>query len=222
MPEGRGRDRQATEKELLAAVGRVLSRDITGIGINSVAREAGVDKVLIYRYFEGLDGLLAAFAASTAFWPGPEEILGTGPDDLRAMAVAERWSTGLVRYARALRDRPLAREVLAWELVARNEFTEVLRRRRESWFDDLLRHFPDEGDAIGGNRSSSALVIVSSIHYLLARSRLHPDFNGLDIASEDGWSRIEEIVRALSVGAVGGGRSECPRATAGNNHERTE
>lgn len=61
----RPRDRAATEERILAAVGQVLARDgFAAGGVNAVAREAGVDKVLICRYFGGLPGLLRAWGAS--------------------------------------------------------------------------------------------------------------------------------------------------------------
>lgn len=198
------RDRQTTEDDLLAAVGSLLARDgFAALGVNAVAREAGVDKVLIYRYFDGMDGLLRAFGESEAFWPDIAEILGDGQSDLRLMTAADRWSTGLVRYARALRRRPIIREVLAWEQVEKNELTEILRLRRESWFADLLRLLPDDTEESDVDPVAAALVIATSIHYLIARSRLHGDFNGLDIDSEQGWSRIEEIVRTMTSRAIG-------------------
>jgi hypothetical protein len=87
---------------------------------------------------------------------------------------------------------------LAWEQVEKNELTEILRVRREEWFDELLRLFPDDTAAANVDPVSAALVIATSIHYLIARSRLHPDFNGLDIDTDDGWSRIEEIVHTIA------------------------
>ena len=43
------RDRGQTQQILIGAVGRVLAKDgFVGLGINTIAREAGVDKVLIY------------------------------------------------------------------------------------------------------------------------------------------------------------------------------
>ena len=61
----RSRDRAVTEERMLAAVGEVLARDgFHAVGINAIAREAGVDKVLIYRYFGGLGELLQAWGAS--------------------------------------------------------------------------------------------------------------------------------------------------------------
>ena len=56
------RDREATRARLIAAVGNLLAREgFKGLGVNAVAREAGVDKVLIYRYFGGLPELIVAF-----------------------------------------------------------------------------------------------------------------------------------------------------------------
>ncbi len=198
------RDRRATEGEILEAVGTLLTREgFASLGVNAVAREAGVDKVLIYRYFDGMPGVLHAFAESEALWPGIDEILGGGPTDLRTMDVADRWATALVRYLRALQRRPLAREVLAWEQVDRNELTENLQQRRDAWFDDLLALLSDDGASVSGlDPVATVLVAATAIHYLLARSRLHASFNELDIDSEDGWSRIEEIVHTMARCAI--------------------
>src|SRR5271165_6207833 len=57
------RDREETRKKILAAMSQLLARKGSrGLGINAIAREAGVDKVLIYRYFGGLPDLYRAFA----------------------------------------------------------------------------------------------------------------------------------------------------------------
>jgi AcrR family transcriptional regulator len=62
---------------LLSAVCSLLARKgFKAIGVNSVAREAGVDKVLIYRYFSGLPGLISAYGKEGDFWPLPLELAG--------------------------------------------------------------------------------------------------------------------------------------------------
>ena len=71
------RDKQITSKRLISAVGSLLAKKgFKGIGVNAVAREAGVDKVLIYRYFAGLEGLIAAFGKEGDFWPSALELAG--------------------------------------------------------------------------------------------------------------------------------------------------
>jgi AcrR family transcriptional regulator len=198
MPEARTRDRHATEARLMKAIETLLTREgFSALGVNSVAREAGVDKVLIYRYFDGMPGLLSAFAHSGAFWPSVEEILGEGSFDLSTMPVADRWSTGLVRYARALRRRPIVREVLAWEQVEKNELTEILRLRREEWFEVLRERLPRDDYRTDADTVSTVLVIATAIHYLIARSRLHGDFNGLAIESDADWEYVEQIIHTM-------------------------
>jgi AcrR family transcriptional regulator len=114
----------------------VLARDGFGaIGINAVAREAGVDKVLIYRYFGGLPELLP---------PGAQRPLlarGAGPAGRRpagaAGAAAGRALRALLRALRArAAARPLTLEILAAEVQERNELTAILEAEREQWGDE--------------------------------------------------------------------------------------
>ena len=65
------RDREATERRLLEAVGELVCESgFEQIGINALAARAGVSKVLVYRYFGSVDGLLAAYVRRHDFWFG--------------------------------------------------------------------------------------------------------------------------------------------------------
>ena len=57
-----------------AAAGLLAEKGFEAWGINAIARAAGCDKVLIYRYFESLDGLLEAVMAGTTLWPDPARL----------------------------------------------------------------------------------------------------------------------------------------------------
>lgn len=64
---GTPRDRSATSHKILAAARQlVLAQGMPGLGINAIAKTAGCDKVLIYRYFGGLEGVLKALADQVA------------------------------------------------------------------------------------------------------------------------------------------------------------
>src|SRR6185295_11786660 len=61
------RDRAASERALVAAAVEVLAdAGFRSFGVNAVARAAGLDKQLIYRYFGGLEGLVAAVGEEVA------------------------------------------------------------------------------------------------------------------------------------------------------------
>jgi AcrR family transcriptional regulator len=192
------RDKGATRQRLLEAVGTLLSRDGFGaLGVNAVAREASVDKVLIYRYYGGMADLLRAYGESGDFWPSIEEVIGDDPSALMELSLSERWSLGLSRYARALRQRPVTQEILAWEQVEQNELTQILQQARERWFEELMSHFPSDADSTDADLVSTILVIVSAIHYLVVRSRLQPDFSGLAIGTDEGWGHIDTVIATM-------------------------
>ncbi|MFN6986979.1 MAG: TetR/AcrR family transcriptional regulator, partial [Rhizobium oryzihabitans] len=69
IPEKRVKDRAATEKAIFNAARSLLAEEgFQGFGINAVARRAGCDKQLIYRYFGGLDGLIEAIGEDLGSW----------------------------------------------------------------------------------------------------------------------------------------------------------
>ena len=53
------KNREKTEEKILEAVGSIVeSEGFEKLGINTIALKANVSKMLIYRYFGGLKGLL--------------------------------------------------------------------------------------------------------------------------------------------------------------------
>ena len=84
------RSRLQTEKRILDAVSTILlERGFQTIGINEVARQAGCDKVLIYRYFGGLEELLLAFAETTNLWWEVDEIIIEQAADCASIALPD-------------------------------------------------------------------------------------------------------------------------------------
>lgn len=62
-------DREATENKLIVAIGQMIEENgFEKIGINAVAAKSGVSKILIYRYFGSIDGLITAFIRKNDFW----------------------------------------------------------------------------------------------------------------------------------------------------------
>jgi AcrR family transcriptional regulator len=192
------RDKEATKLRLISAIGTLLAREgFDALGVNAVAEEAGVDKVLIYRYFGGMNELLTAFGDSGEFWPSITEVIGDDPSELMNLPLAERWAIGLNRYANALRQRPVTKEILAWELIEQNDLIQVLRRAREEWFGELLGHFPDDPDATDGDLIGTVLLVVGAIHYFVVLGRLQTDFSGIELGTEAGWDHIDQLIATV-------------------------
>ena len=78
------------EKEILDAFERVLLRDgAHKISVMSISREAGVAKTLIYKYFDGLSGLIKTWINERHGWPDLTDLYA---DDLApAFADNDNW-----------------------------------------------------------------------------------------------------------------------------------
>ncbi|MBI5086119.1 MAG: TetR/AcrR family transcriptional regulator [Acidobacteria bacterium] len=195
--QARPRDRARTRHSIIEAVGRLLARQgFKGVGVNAVAREAGVDKVLIYRYFGGIPQLLHAYAEEGGFWPTPGELLGSGTQEESNLVLARRALIGLLRW---LREHPLTLEIMRWELLERNELTRALARRREEFAARLMCTFHPEPDI---DLAALGAVLAAGSTYLLLRARTSDAYNGLHLDSEQDWRRLEAALDALISGAL--------------------
>lgn len=192
------RDRASTEARILGAVGIVLARDgFGGIGVNAVAREAGVDKVLIYRYWGGLEALLQAWSESGRFWPSVGDLLQQQPD-LLELPAAERFARFFAHFVATLRERPLTLEILAAEVVDRNALTAVLEAERERWGEEASRVLGGPEFAHRPETRALTILLVSGVQYLLVRSRKIRIFGGIDLRSDAGWAELEHAIRSTA------------------------
>ncbi|MDT7837050.1 TetR/AcrR family transcriptional regulator [Aquabacterium sp. OR-4] len=180
-------------------MGEVLARDgFGGIGVTAIARQAAVDKVLIYRYFGSLPELLRAWGESSRFWPRVADLLGPEPQALLALPAAERYARFFEHFVDALRARPLTVAVLAGEVHERNELTAILEAEREQWGAEAAHVL---GGAEWAQRpwlQGVTLLLVAGVQHLLVRSRQIRVFGGLDLHDDASWQTLKQSLRALA------------------------
>ena len=187
------RNRLQTEQRILDAVSAILlQQGYPAVGINEIARQAGCDKVLIYRYFGGLEGLLLAFAETTSLWWEVDEIIREDAADCAAIALTDYLETLLGRYVEVLESRSLALEIMAWEMSEQNGLTRALARTRSERGMALVKrirelyHQPniDIGGILG--------VFGAAINYLVIRTRKQSK----QYKTEEWW-RLQQTIRHL-------------------------
>ena len=198
----RPRDREATRRLLIKAVGKLLAdKGFTHLGVNAVARQAGVDKVLIYRYFGGLPGLIKAFGQEGDFWPSVEELAGGDIESFRHLPIEKKFVALGHNFLNGIRKRPLTQEVMAWEMVERNELTEELEKIREA---RMLRFAELFLQTEGARTDLMAVtsIVGAGISYLVCRARRIRWYNGIDLDSKKGWQRIETAIEQIVKGVM--------------------
>jgi len=187
------RNRLNTEQRILDAVGGLLlDEGYPQVGVNAIARRAGCDKVLIYRYFGGFDELLLAFAETTTLWWEVDEIITETAEQCAAIALPEYLQTLLDRYVAALESRPLALEIMAWEMSVDNNLTAALARTRSERGMELVKriraYYRQPNIDIGGILG----VFGAAINYLVIRTRRH----SRQYKTEEWW-RLQQTIGKL-------------------------
>lgn len=186
-------------QRMVSSVGELIAEQgFANVGVNALARKANVDKVLIYRYFGGLEGLYAAYANSIDFWPSVEEILGEEDDvqELMSQPFDKVLRTVLERFASAVRSRPLTIEIMAWEMIERNALTIALEQVREQMGLDLAAHM-QKLDLPSADWPTITNTFIFAINYLAIRSRKIERFTGIEINSEQAWTRMFDSMEFL-------------------------
>lgn len=186
------KDKEQTRQRLIDAAGNILQEHgFQGLGVNAIAREAGVDKVLIYRYFGNLDGLLLAFMAQRDYFSNLDAMIG----DVRAIATkSEALEVGkriLLGQLRQILHNKELQEMLLWELEQNNPVTARVAEQREQQGRaalDLMQEITQAGDI---DFPACISILIGGIYYLALRARTADVYNGIDLTDEAGWQRIE-------------------------------
>lgn len=189
------RDRETTKQHLIDAVGELLTEQgFQGIGINAIAKKAGVDKVLIYRYFGNLGGLLQAFARQKDYFSNLPQFLGK-PRTINTKADAiETGKQIFLGQLRQILQSPELQAVLLWELNQKNAVTDSIATIREEQGLAMLDAMHAVIDRERIDLAAIANVLLGGIYYLVLRSRTVDTFSGIDLHSEEGWQRIEHAI----------------------------
>ncbi|MGH8337870.1 MAG: TetR/AcrR family transcriptional regulator [Gammaproteobacteria bacterium] len=196
------RNRTQTKARLREAVEALLVEGGFGaLTPSAVAKKAGVDKMLIYRYFNDLPGLVRSIAFAPDFFPSFETIVGDDIDALRALPLGRRAAVVLQRNTEALMANPVVLELMVWELVERNELTAIMEEAREELGLRLMAEvFADVEDRV--RLAAISAVLAGGTGYLALRARKIHWVSGVDLKSDEGWKSIHAAVEAMASSAA--------------------
>ncbi|WP_041722341.1 TetR/AcrR family transcriptional regulator [Maridesulfovibrio salexigens] len=195
------KDKEQTRKRIIEAVGHVLARDgAKGLGINSIAKQAEVDKVLIYRYFGGLPEVIKAFGITEKYWPNPEELVGD-PEQWEKLGIQLSLHRFFKNYIRAMRSRPLTLEIMAWEQVSTSKEAACLEDIR---IRTALECFERMSLEVNEDVDLTTLIVMmfSAINALLVKSIKTNSYGSLDLSEDKAWKRIDAVVAGMLKGVI--------------------
>lgn len=189
------RNRALTMERIINALEEELAEGgLDGIGINVIAQKAGVSKVLIYRYFGSLEGLLEYYVSNGRLVPHYssawlEQIRPAQPRDL-----APIWSGQALQLFRQFRSSRSSRELLKATVKEKDPSVDAVNRTLDAELSNLV----DQLTFIrGGDYQAISAVVLGALSYLTLQAQFDRPMIGIDLRSEAGWMRIEEAVKEI-------------------------
>ncbi len=192
MEKENGKNRHSTEQRLLEAVKEIIEENgFEKLGINAVAAKAGVSKMLIYRYFSSLDGLIAAYINQHDYWIN-------FPIPLPEKEELDRFLKKMFRMQIAsLRSSYTLRRLYRWELSESNKFVRNLRCRREEKGKELVRIVSRITGRPEKEVAVIATLLTTSLSYLALLEEHCETYNGIPIQRAEGWIQLEEEINRI-------------------------
>jgi AcrR family transcriptional regulator len=189
------RNRAATTQRIVEALEQVLAeRGLEGVGINLVAEKAGVSKVLVYRYFGGLEGLLEYYVRMGRLFPHYSPALLEQIQPVQQADLAPIWSGQALQLFRQLRSSKAAREVLKATVKENDPLADVISQAQDAELTNLVNQL---SFVQGSDHQATSAVVLGALSYLTILAQNNRPMIGLDLRDESDWQRIENAVKTI-------------------------
>lgn len=183
------KSREQTESKILGAVASIVESDgFEKLGINTIALKANVSKMLIYRYFGGLEELVARFIMQKDYWANTATLI------LNPHSVGDSIKSMFRNQIEQLRNDVTLRRLCRWELSCHNASIDRLRDKREENGCNLIKVVSRLTGCFNSEVASLASILSASISYLTLIEDQCPTYNGIALQTDKGWEQIAQGV----------------------------
>ncbi|SEI39477.1 transcriptional regulator, TetR family [Dyadobacter koreensis] len=181
------RNKQRTQARILEATGEIIEQfGIHAVGINEVARVSGHNKVLIYRYFGDLDGLLSRYIQTVLIERVRQQVTWLG-----AANGTEDNSSNIVKLLGELAASQQLVCVLQWEI------SQVCTERAANIFVTQLFYRALIGPAARKSNNCISLIMCSAFIYLILQSGMQAGPLGRDFSNESEFESLRNAVEKI-------------------------
>ena len=187
------RSKQATKLKILDAAKVILARDgFEGLKINNLADEAGVGKPLIYRYFSGLDGVVAALAQDAVAndKDGGQSIFDVNVGEIDGDVLLR----DLLAGGRGLASNRLSRDLLLWSLAS-DSAPDIAVLGSDG--GDLPEVGGTDGTDADVDRQATYAILKAAIAFVVLYRDRHDSWAGLPIKTPNNMARMERALAKI-------------------------
>jgi AcrR family transcriptional regulator len=191
------KNKELTKRKLIDAVGEIFRTEgHAGLGINKVARIAGVNKKLTYRYFKNdFNNLLEEYILETDYWMIFAEKV---QDLIDQQSGTQKLITDILQnqFRFFYQDKQMQKLIL-WEVGTDSPLMRSIHNARERAGQKLIELTDPQFEGTDVNFRAIAALLVGGIYYTILHTRYNGGiFSDIDLSTEAGR---EEMLRAIKM-----------------------
>ena len=192
------KNKEQTKRKLIEAVAVIFRTEgYRGLGVNKVAKLAGVHKKLIYRYFGGFEQLVEAYVVETDYWM-------QFADHMRQLTLPKDINETKNLIGHLLKNQFLyfqadeqMQQLILWELSTNSNLMRSIHRTREAMGQQFLELTDPYFSKSQVNFRAIAALLVGGIYYTILHTRHNGGmFSDVDLSKPAGR---QDILNAIDV-----------------------
>lgn len=198
MTQNGTRNKEATQQRILAVAAHILAtQGLEALGVNTLAKAANCDKKLIYRYFGGMDGVMAAIGDDVAQRFAMTLQDDVGQDTLGWRAFELALLNGLLA---AYRTDPLLAQLRAAEIAGPlGGFAPFAQARGAYLAQWMARHRPRSAPPQDIDIPAFNAVIIGAVEAAVICAMQANSFAGLPLETAQDWNRYHEMLQKIVI-----------------------
>lgn len=194
------KNKELTKKKLILSVGTIIRKNgYSGLGVNAIAKEAGVDKKLIYRYFGDVNKLIETYVIEKDYWLSldhrAEEALEaiTKKDDLALMV-----SSLLENQLEFFYTAEEMQKLILWQISERVDLLNSICKVREDFGEKVFEKADKYFKSSNVNFRAVSALLVGGIYFMVLHAKKNDSKAcGIDINSTEGRKEIIKAIRQI-------------------------
>lgn len=206
----RPKNRALTERRLIDAVGNIIrTKGYKALGVNAIAKEADVNKKLIYRYFGTVDELIERYILENDYWMNVSRSMENGMDLPSDPGKMKEFIISLLegQFDYFMKNEPM-QSIILWEITDHADILNSIGNVREATGHELFERMEGYFEETGISLRAVSAILVSGIYYMILHSRTNEStICEIDPASVHGQQEILKAIRQIIEWSFGQARA---------------
>lgn len=194
------KNRLQTERKLIEAVGEIIrTKGYTGLGVNAIAKEARVNKKLIYRYFENVDRLIETYVIEKDYWLSfNNKIISQIDLKDKKNTLIDAISSVLEKQFEFFWNEDEMQKIILWEISEKTTLLDSVCKVREEHGNAILEladpYFKNSPVSLRGVSS----LLVCGIYYMVLHAKKNEStICGINVNSDAGRAEVQRSIRQV-------------------------